>query len=332
MLHLRHRRHAERKVFHGARHPSGRRRQRLGHGQRGQEKTRGDERLLPTRDEDPLPQRHDPLYHRLHQRSHQNPHHRRLSGLHDHVALPGQPQSHTGSHHRRSCCSYGNLRHVELLRFLHQHADHVRHGHGHRPPGGRRHRRCRERRTDHERRGPVAQRGDGQVHGRDHQRPGRNRPRSLGGLRPHGLLPGFDRGHLQAILHHHHLLHVALRGRGPDPDAGSLRLPPQAGCRGTRTRRNRRPVPTALLPLVRPLLLPPPGRLYPAGRTDSLEEETLRGDLCLDRRAHGLSLHEDALRLSPRRGSGFPSRPILLTERVHPGADQEDLRRGSKLF
>ncbi len=45
------------------------------------------------------------------------------------------------------------------LRVLHQHADHVRHGAGHRPAGGRRHRGGGERGADHERGGPFAQGG-----------------------------------------------------------------------------------------------------------------------------------------------------------------------------
>jgi hypothetical protein len=42
------------------------------------------------------------------------------------------------------------------VRVLHQHADDVRHGAGHRPAGGRRHRGGGERGADHERGGALA--------------------------------------------------------------------------------------------------------------------------------------------------------------------------------
>ena len=48
---------------------------------------------------------------------------------------------------------------------------------------------------------------------------------------------------------------LSVRG-GPDPHAGALRHPPQAGGQGARGRRDRVPPAAALLPLVRPDLLP----------------------------------------------------------------------------
>ena len=86
--------------------------------------------------------------------------------------------------------------------------------------------------ADHERGGAVAPGSDGQVHGSDHQRPGRHRAGAFGGLRPHGLLPRLHRSHLPPVLHDHHLIHAPVRCRGPDPDAGPLRFASQAGGRG----------------------------------------------------------------------------------------------------
>ena len=71
-----------------------------------------------------------------------------------------------------------------------------------------------------------------QVHGPDHERPDRHRPRALGGLRPHGLLPRLHRRHLPPVLGHGHLLHAPLGAGGPDPDAGALRDASQAGAQG----------------------------------------------------------------------------------------------------
>ena len=68
-----------------------------------------------------------------------------------------------------------------------------------------------------------------EVHGSDHQRLDRHRARALGRVRPHGLLPGFHRRHLPPVFHNRHLRHAPVRDRGLDPDAGSLRLFPQAG-------------------------------------------------------------------------------------------------------
>ena len=80
--------------------------------------------------------------------------------------------------------------------------------------------------------GLSPQEATAQVHGADHQRPDRHRPGALGGLRPHGLLRRLHRRHLPPVLRDHHRLHAPLGGGGLDPDAGPLRLAPQAGADG----------------------------------------------------------------------------------------------------
>ena len=72
-----------------------------------------------------------------------------------------------------------------------------------------------------------------QVHGPDHQRPDRHRPGALGGVRPDGVFRRLHRRHLPPVLRDHHRLHAAVGGGGPDPDAGAVRLAPQAGAQGT---------------------------------------------------------------------------------------------------
>ena len=66
------------------------------------------------------------------------------------------------------------------------------------------------------------------------ERPDRHRPGALGGVRPHGLLRRLHGRHLPPVLRDHHRLHAPVGGGGPDPDAGPLRLPPQAGGEGPR--------------------------------------------------------------------------------------------------
>ncbi len=60
--------------------------------------------------------------------------------------------------HRGAGGPPGHLRRSGAVRVLHQHADDVRHGAGHRPVGRRRHRGGGKRRTDHERGGAFAAR------------------------------------------------------------------------------------------------------------------------------------------------------------------------------
>ena len=80
--------------------------------------------------------------------------------------------------------------------------------------------------------GLSAQGGDPQVHGRNHQRLDRHRAGALGGVRPHGVLRRLHRGHLPPVFRDHHRRHAAVGPGGPDPDAGSVRLAPQAGGQG----------------------------------------------------------------------------------------------------
>ncbi len=82
----------------------------------------------------------------------------------------------------------GTMGVLAACRFFHQHPDHVRPGHRHRPAGGRRHRRGGERGTDHVRGRAVTPGCHHQIHGADHQRPLGNRHRTDGGLSADGLL------------------------------------------------------------------------------------------------------------------------------------------------
>jgi len=144
----------------------------------------------------------------------------------------------------------GNLRGAGIVRILHQHADHVRHGAGHWSSGRRRHRGGGERRTRHERGGTATQRSDSQVHGRNHQRVDRDRTGAFGGVRPHGLLRRFDRRHLSAIFRDRHSRHAAVGSGGADPESSPLRSAPQAGGKGARIRRVRLLFVPAVFPVV----------------------------------------------------------------------------------
>ena len=170
-----------------------------------------------------------------------------------------------------------------VLRLLHQHADHVRHGAGHRPSGGRRHRGGGKRGTDHERGRAFAEGSHAEIHGADHQRPDRHRGGARGGLRPHGLLRRLDRRDLSPVLRDHHLLHAPLGGGGLDPDAGPLRLAPQAGAGRARARGECDLVPAPVLRLVRSRLLPASRSVRRDRRTLLLQEAALRSRLCRDR-------------------------------------------------
>ena len=63
---------------------------------------------------------------------------------------------------------------------------------------------------------------------------------ALGGVRSHGLLRRLHRRHLPPVFRDHHRLHAAVGGGGPDPDAGALRLPAQAGGKRGMSRRRTR--------------------------------------------------------------------------------------------
>jgi HAE1 family hydrophobic/amphiphilic exporter-1 len=82
--------------------------------------------------------------------------------------------------------------------------------------------------THHER-GRVVAQGGVRSRWSDHERPHRHRPRPLRRLRPHGLHDRLHGRHLPPVLPNHHHLDAPLRGGGPDPYAGALRLPAQAG-------------------------------------------------------------------------------------------------------
>ena len=63
---------------------------------------------------------------------------------------------------------------------------------------------------------------------------------------------------------------------GPHPQPGAVRLAPAAGGEGARGRGDGLPAVPAVLPLVRPDLLPPAGRLPAPGRTDPGPADPLR--------------------------------------------------------
>ena len=167
----------------------------------------------------------------------------------------GNIPRHAHSDHRGAGGDPGHIRGAGTVRLLHQHADHVRHGAGHRPAGRRRHRGRRERRARDDRGRHDRRRGRRTLDGRDHQCPDRHRPGAGCRVHAHGLFPRLDRHHLSAVLGDHRHLHAAVGGGRPDPDPGALRQPAATG--------NRRPSPlgpghaaaTAVLPLVRPYLL-----------------------------------------------------------------------------
>ncbi len=139
-------------------HPTGRRRQCAGYGRCRQGETGRDEPVLPPGHEGRLPVRHNPLYQGGHRRGGQDPFRGDPAGLPGHVSFPGKHPGHPDSDHRGAGSDPGDLRGPGAFRVLHQHADHVRHGAGHRPSGGRRHRGGGKRGTDHERGRALAQR------------------------------------------------------------------------------------------------------------------------------------------------------------------------------
>jgi multidrug efflux pump len=86
----------------------------------------------------------------------------RVSG---HVPVPAELARHADSDDRRADLARRRLPRSVGARILHQRADAVRHGHGDRHPGRRRHRGDRERRAHHGRGASAALRGDGQGDG-----------------------------------------------------------------------------------------------------------------------------------------------------------------------
>ena len=122
----------------------------------------------------------------------------------------------------------GNFRHTGAFRILHQHADDVRYGAGHRPPGGRRYCSGGERGTNHERGRPFTYGGYSQVDGPNHQRVDWHRVGALGGLRPYGVFLRVHRGHLPSVLDNHHCLHASFSGGGTGFDTSAVRLASQA--------------------------------------------------------------------------------------------------------
>ncbi len=77
---------------------------------------------------------------------------------------------------------------------------------------------------------------------------------------PMAFFARLDRRHLPPVLRDHHRLHAPLGGGGLDPDAGPLRLAPQAGAGRARARGECHLFPAPVLPVVR-------SRLFPAQTT-----------------------------------------------------------------
>ncbi len=141
---------------------------------------------------------------------------------------------------------------------------------------------------------PVVPRGHSQVYGTDHQRSDRHRAGALGRVRPHGVFPRLNGRHLSPVFRDHHRRHVALRCRGPDSDAGSLRRPSQTvGCRAW-IRGNRCFFPQALFQMVRPHLLSDQRPVCASGRSFSVQKTAVPVRVPLDRGDHGLPLLSDA--------------------------------------
>ncbi len=132
-------------------HPAGGGRERPGYGRCGQGQDDGDEPLLPSGDEGRLSLRHHPLRQGGHRGGGQDPLRGHPAGVPGHVAVHGEHPGHPDPDHRGAGGAPGDLRRAGVLRLLHQHADHVRHGALHRSSGGRCHRGGGERGTDHER-------------------------------------------------------------------------------------------------------------------------------------------------------------------------------------
>ena len=101
-------------------------------------KTGGDEPVLPSGMKVVYPYDTTPFIKVAIRRSGQDAFRGDPAGLPGHVSLPGKYSGHPDSDH---CCTgghSGDLCGPGAFRVLHQHADHVRDGVGHRPPRGRR--------------------------------------------------------------------------------------------------------------------------------------------------------------------------------------------------
>jgi len=120
---------------------------------------------------------------------------------------------------------------LSLAGYFDQHADHVCHGAGHRPAGGRCDRGGRKRRAGDARDRPVGQGGHPPVHARNHARPGGHRGHAVGGVRAHGVLWRLHRRDLPAVLHHHRGSHGAVGVCGAHPHPGAVRHAAQARSR-----------------------------------------------------------------------------------------------------
>jgi len=122
--------------------------------------------------------------------------------------------------------------------------------------GGRCHRGGGKRGADHARRGAFPQGSHPQVHGGNHQRPGRHRAGAVGSVRPHGLLRWLHRCHLPSVFGDRHRGHAALGGGGPGADPGPVRFIAQAGRPAGGRPTNRPAGPQAFSTLVQPLFCP----------------------------------------------------------------------------
>jgi hypothetical protein len=129
------RRQVQRQARRGPGHQAGPRRQRPEHRRRRQEAGRGAIQDLPGRLPVRDPLRLDAVREAVDRGSGQDPARSHRAGLHRHVPVPAELARDTDPDHRRAGGAAGHLRGAGAVRLLDQHADHVRSGAGHRPPG-----------------------------------------------------------------------------------------------------------------------------------------------------------------------------------------------------
>jgi multidrug efflux pump len=95
----------------------------------------GDEANAAAERRSRLSLRHDTVRQAVHRGCDQDADRSDRARLHRDVRVPAEPARHTDPDARRSDRSSRHLRHSVGVRLFDQHADHVRHGAGHRPPG-----------------------------------------------------------------------------------------------------------------------------------------------------------------------------------------------------
>ncbi|CAF0894791.1 unnamed protein product [Rotaria sp. Silwood1] len=228
---LRHRVALQRQASRGPGRQAGHRRQRTrdGQGRRGGAEAHG--KLHAAGHEGRRGLRQHALRRGVHPRGGEDADRSRRAGVPGDVPVPTELPRHADPDDRRAGGAAGHVRRHGRGGLLHQHADDVRPGAGHRPAGGRCHRRGGKRRARDDRGGPVARGGHAQVHEPDHRRAGRHRPRAVGRVRADGLLRRVDGRHLPPVLDHHRVGHGAVGVRRAGADTGAVRHAAEAGPR-----------------------------------------------------------------------------------------------------